>query len=113
MTSKMTLRSLPLGAIQTSSPLTGTLTGLQLPGVLQLPPLQAGQMFRLKSADGNLTGSYYPVVLLYMQGGGDIIAVDNLDYTACDSSISGRCEAAVLYPFSGQAVNVTGQAEAF
>lgn len=85
------------------------MTPAEARGVLvQLPDLQGGQLFRVKSPDGNLMGSYYPVVLLYMQGGGDIIAVDNLDYTACDSSISGRCEAAVLYPFTGQAINVTG-----
>jgi hypothetical protein len=83
------------------------MTPAEARGVLQAPPLQAGQVFRLKSPDGNLTGSYYPVILLYMQGGGDIIAVDGLDYTACDSSISGDCEAAVLYPFNGQPVNVT------
>jgi hypothetical protein len=51
-------------------------------GVLQTPPLVAGQQFRLKVEDGGLTGDYYPVVLVYMPGGGDIIAVDNLDYTA-------------------------------
>ena len=51
-------------------------------GVLQAPQLEAGQTFRLKAEDGNLTGAYYPVVLLYMPGGGDIIAVDDLDYTA-------------------------------
>jgi len=83
------------------------MTPAEARGVLQTPNLQAGQIFRIKSSDGNLTGSYYPVVLLYMQGGGDIIAVDNLDYTACDSSTSGACEKAVLYPFNGQAINVT------
>jgi hypothetical protein len=83
------------------------MTPAEARGVLQAPPLQAGQVFRLKSPDGNLTGSFYPVILLYMQGGGDIIAVDNLDYTACDSTTSGACENAVTYPFTGQAINVT------
>jgi hypothetical protein len=66
-------------------------------GVLQSPPLVAGQQFRLKAADGNITGSYYPVVLVYMPGGGDIIAVDNLDYTA---------EATQTYQFNGSPLNV-------
>jgi hypothetical protein len=67
-------------------------------GVLQAPPLVAGQQFRLQAADGNLTGDYYPVVLVYMPGGGDIIAVDNLDYTA---------EAARTYHFNGDLLNVS------
>jgi hypothetical protein len=66
-------------------------------GVLQSPALVAGQQFRLKVQDGGLTGDYYPVVLVYMPGGGDIIAVDNLDYTA---------EATQTYHFSGDALNV-------
>jgi hypothetical protein len=37
------------------------------------------------------------VVLVYMPGGGDIIAVDNLDYTA---------EATQTYHFDGTALNV-------
>jgi len=67
-------------------------------GVLQSPPLVAGQQFRLKAADGGLTGDLYPVVLVYMPGGGDIIAVDNLDYTA---------EATQTYHFSGDPLNVS------
>lgn len=67
-------------------------------GVLQMPPLVAGQQFRLKVQDGGLVGNFYPVVLVYMPGGGDIIAVDNLDYTA---------EATQTYPFNGSAMNVT------
>lgn len=66
-------------------------------GVLQSPPLVAGQQFRLKIGDGTLTGDFYPVVLVYMPGGGDIIAVDNLDYTA---------EATQTYHFDGTALNV-------
>jgi hypothetical protein len=66
-------------------------------GVLQAPALAAGQQFRLKVEDGGLTGDYYPVVLVYMPGGGDIIAVDNLDYTA---------EATKTYAFSGTPLNV-------
>ncbi len=66
-------------------------------GVLQSPPLVAGQQFRLKAPDGNITGAYYPVVLVYMPGGGDIIAVDNLDYTA---------EATQTYQFNGDPLNV-------
>ena len=66
-------------------------------GVLQSPPLVAGQQFRLKVQDGTLTGDFYPVVLVYMPGGGDIIAVDNLDYTA---------EAAQSYHFNGDPLNV-------
>jgi hypothetical protein len=66
-------------------------------GVLQSPPLVAGQQFRLKVGDGGITGAYYPVVLVYMPGGGDIIAVDNLDYTA---------EATQTYPFAGDPLNV-------
>ncbi|HET6145998.1 MAG TPA: hypothetical protein VFH68_00580 [Polyangia bacterium] len=66
-------------------------------GVLQSPPLVAGQQFRLKVQDGTLTGDFYPVVLVYMPGGGDIIAVDNLDYTA---------EATTTYNFNGDALNV-------
>ena len=66
-------------------------------GVLQAPPLVAGQQFRLKVQDGGLTGDYYPVVLVYMPGGGDIIAVDNLDYTA---------EASKTYHFTGDVMNV-------
>jgi hypothetical protein len=67
-------------------------------GVIQSPPLVAGQQFRLMAGDGNLTGALYPVVLLYMPGGGDIIAVDNLDYTA---------EATQTYDFTGAPLNVT------
>src|SRR6266700_1120495 len=66
-------------------------------GVLLSPPLVAGQQFRLKAPDGTLTGDYYPVVLVYMPGGGDIIAVDNLDYTA---------EATQTSHFDGSAMNV-------
>ena len=66
-------------------------------GVLQSPPLVAGQQFRLKVGDGTLTGDFYPVVLVYMPGGGDIIAVDNLDYTA---------EATQTYHFDGTPLNV-------
>ena len=66
-------------------------------GVLQSPALVAGQQFRLKVGDGGITGAYYPVVLVYMPGGGDIIAVDNLDYTA---------EATQTYPFAGDPLNV-------
>jgi hypothetical protein len=66
-------------------------------GVLQSPPLVAGQQFRLKVQDGTLTGDFYPVVLVYMPGGGDIIAVDNLDYTA---------EASQTYHFTGDPLNV-------
>src|SRR5205807_661623 len=66
-------------------------------GVIQSPPLVAGQQFRLKVEDGGLTGSLYPVVLVYMPGGGDIIAVDNLDYTA---------EATQTYTFNGDPLNV-------
>jgi hypothetical protein len=66
-------------------------------GVLQSPPLVAGQQFRLKAQDGGLTGDFYPVVLVYMPGGGDIIAVDNLDYTA---------EATQTYHFNGDPLNV-------
>jgi hypothetical protein len=66
-------------------------------GVLQSPPLVAGQQFRLKVQDGTLTGDFYPVVLVYMPNGGDIIAVDNLDYTA---------EASKTYHFNGDALNV-------
>ena len=66
-------------------------------GVLQAPALVAGQEFRLKIQDGGLRGDYYPVVLVYMPGGGDIIAVDNLDYTA---------EATQTYHFDGTALNV-------
>ena len=66
-------------------------------GVLQSPPLVAGQQFRLKAQDGGLTGDFYPVVLVYMPGGGDIIAVDNLDYTA---------EATQTYHFDGTPLNV-------
>src|SRR5215831_2956874 len=67
-------------------------------GVIQSPPLVAGQLFRLKAGDGGLTGALYPVVLVYMPGGGDIIAVDNLDYTA---------EATQTYNFTGAALNVS------
>ena len=66
-------------------------------GVLATPPLVAGQQFRLMIKDGNLTGNLYPVVLVYMPGGGDIIAVDNLDYTA---------EATQTYAFTGDPLNV-------
>ena len=66
-------------------------------GVLQSPPLVAGQQFRLMAQDGGITGAYYPVVLVYMPGGGDIIAVDNLDYTA---------EATQTYQFTGAPLNV-------
>jgi hypothetical protein len=66
-------------------------------GVLQSPALVAGQQFRLKVQDGGLTGDLYPVVLVYMPGGGDIIAVDNLDYTA---------EAMRTYTFNGDPLNV-------
>jgi hypothetical protein len=66
-------------------------------GVLQSPPLVAGQQFRLKAQDGGLTGDLYPVVLVYMPGGGDIIAVDNLDYTA---------EATQTYHINGDPLNV-------
>ena len=66
-------------------------------GVLLSPPLVAGQQFRLKVQDGTLTGDFFPVVLVYMPGGGDIIAVDNLDYTA---------EATRTYHFDGSAMNV-------
>lgn len=66
-------------------------------GVLQSPPLVAGQQFKLQAQDGGITGAYYPVVLVYMPGGGDIIAVDNLDYTA---------EATQTYQFNGSALNV-------
>jgi hypothetical protein len=66
-------------------------------GVIQMPPLVAGQQFRLMAGDGGLTGALYPVVLVYMPGGGDIIAVDNLDYTA---------EATQTYDFNGAALNV-------
>jgi hypothetical protein len=66
-------------------------------GVLQSPPLVAGQQFRLKVQDGTLTGDFYPVVLVYMPGGGDIIAVDNLDYTA---------EASMTYHLNGDPLNV-------
>jgi hypothetical protein len=70
----------------------------QARGVIQMPPLVAGQQFRLQAGDGNLTGALYPVVLVYMPGGGDIIAVDNLDYTA---------EATQTYNFTGDPINVT------
>ena len=66
-------------------------------GVLQSPALVAGQTFRLQAQDGTLTGDLYPVVLVYMPGGGDIIAVDNLDYTA---------EATQTYHFDGTALSV-------
>jgi hypothetical protein len=66
-------------------------------GVLQSPPLVAGQKFKLQAQDGGITGAFYPVVLVYMPGGGDIIAVDNLDYTA---------EATQTYQFNGAALNV-------
>jgi hypothetical protein len=91
------------------------MTPAEARGVLATVPLTAGQVFHLKSPDGNLMGSYYPVILLYMQGPpgtsadeiqNRIIAVDNLDYTACDSSTSGMCEAARLYDFTGAAINV-------
>jgi hypothetical protein len=66
-------------------------------GVLQMPPLAAGQMFRIKAGDGTLTGLWYPVVLLYMPNGGDVIAVDNLDYTA---------EATQMYDLTGGPLNI-------
>lgn len=73
------------------------MTPAQARGVIQAPALVAGQTFRLKVGDGALTGALYPVILVYMPGGGDIIAVDNLDYTA---------EATKTYDFSGAALNV-------
>ena len=73
------------------------MTPAEARGVIPMPPLLAGQMFRLKVEDGNLTGQLYPVVLVYMPTGGDIIAVDNLDYTA---------EATQTYDFTGAALNV-------
>ncbi len=66
-------------------------------GVMETPPLEAGQQFRLMVEDGGQRGSLFPVVLVYMPGGGDIIAVDNLDYTA---------EATQTYDFTGEALNV-------
>jgi hypothetical protein len=65
--------------------------------VLQMPPVVAKQTFRIKTEDGGLTGLWYPVVLVYMPGGGEIIAVDNLDYTA---------EATQTYRFNGDPMNV-------
>ena len=73
------------------------MTPAEARGVLPSPTLVAGQQFRLQIQDGGLTGDYYPVVLVYMPGGGDIIAVDNLDYTA---------EATQTYHFDGTALNV-------
>ena len=73
------------------------MTPAEARGVIQMPPLVAGQMFRIKADDGNLMGQLYPVVLVYMPTGGDIIAVDNLDYTA---------EATQTYDFTGAALNV-------
>jgi hypothetical protein len=66
--------------------------------VLQSPPLTADQVFRIKVGDGSLTGALYPVVLVYMPGGGDIIAVDNLDYTA---------EASKAYDLAGAPLNLS------
>jgi hypothetical protein len=67
-------------------------------GTIESPPLVAGQLFRIKMADGGLTGNYYPIVLLFMPGGGDIIAVDNLDYTA---------EASQSYELTGASLNIS------
>jgi hypothetical protein len=73
------------------------MTPAEARGVIQMPPLVAGQTFRLKADDGGLMGQLYPVVLVYMPTGGDIIAVDNLDYTA---------EATKTYDFNGDPLNV-------
>ena len=73
------------------------MTPAEARGVLEAPALVVDQVFRLKVGDGNLIGAYYPVVLVYMPGGGDIIAVDNLDYTA---------EAPQTSDFTGDALNV-------
>ena len=75
------------------------MTPAEARGVLDAPPLVVDQVFRLKVGDGNLTGALYPVVLVYMPGGGDIIAIDNLDYTA---------ESPQTYDFTGAPLNVSG-----
>jgi len=66
--------------------------------VLQAPALKARDTFRIKAQDGGLTGQWYPVVLVYMPGGGEIIAVDNLDYTA---------EAPHSYDLTGAPLNLS------
>jgi hypothetical protein len=70
----------------------------QARGVIESPPLVAGQVFHLEASDGGVSGWLYPVVLVYMPGGGDIIAVDKLDYTA---------QAMETYDFTGAPINVS------
>jgi hypothetical protein len=70
----------------------------QARGVIRSPPLVAGQVFHLEAWDGGLSGPLYPVVLVYMPGGGGIIAVDGLDYTA---------QAMETYEFAGAPINVS------
>jgi hypothetical protein len=66
-------------------------------GVLPSPPLVAGQEFRLQAQDGGITGDFYPVVALFMPGGGDLIPVDKLDYIAAVTQ---------PYHFAGAPLNV-------
>lgn len=66
-------------------------------GTLTSPPLVAGQEFRLKAQDGGVTGDLYPVVSLFMPGGGDVIPVDKLDYLAAVTQ---------PYHFTGATLNV-------
>ena len=66
-------------------------------GTLPSPPLEAGQEFRLQTQSGGIVGDFYPVVLLFMPGGGDIIPVDNLDYHAATTQ---------TYHFAGAPLNI-------
>ena len=66
-------------------------------GALPSPPLEAGQEFRLQIEYGGIAGDFYPVVLLFMPGGGDVIPVDKLDYLAATTQ---------TYHFAGAPLNI-------